>query len=766
MKALKYLLVAIGGVAVLIGAVIAYVAATFDPNAYKPEIIKLVKESKQRTLKLDGDITLSFWPNIGAALGKVSLSEARSEKEFAAIESARVSIKLMPLFSRQVVVDEVRVRGAKAAIVRYKDGRMNIDDLLAKDEKQWKEDVAFDVAEVLIENSALTVRDEQKGARYSVSKLDLRTGRIASNVPTNVALSVTVQTNQPKLNLATSLKSRLTFDLDRQVYVLDGMSLDAKGDALDIRGLALKAAGSVTAKLAASEFTADRLSVAMTGEIGTDSLDVKLDAPKLLLTKEKASGDKVTLVAKVTGAQGAINANVGLPGIEGTGKAFKSSAMTLDLDMKRGELALRAKLSSPLAGNIEARQVTLPNLAANLTVSGPDIPGKSLAGELRGSASLDGGKENASASLAGKVGDSNIKARLGLASFKSAAVSFDVDIDQLDLDRYFPPAPAAQKEKGPEKPFDLTGLRNLNAGGTIRIGALKANNIRAQNVRVSVKAAGGRVDLNPVNAGFYQGTLASAVSINAAPATPTFAVKHHMSGISIAPLLKDLANNDTLEGRGNVSLDVTSQGSTASALKKALNGSAAVKLTDGAVKGIDVAGSIRGAKARLGSLRGEQTQKADKTQKTDFSELTATFRITNGVARNNDLSLKSPLLRVGGEGDINIGEDSLNYLVKASIVGTSKGQGGRELADLQGITVPVRVTGPMAAPSYQLDFGSMATDLAKQKVEERLTSEIGRRLGGGAAAGGAAASGKDAGKGTTPASSGRPQDMLKGLFGR
>ena len=60
------------------------------------------------------------------------------------------------------------------------------------------------------------------------------------------------------------------------------------------------------------------------------------------------------------------------------------------------------------------------------------------------------------------------------------------------------------------------------------------------------------------------------------------------------------------------------------------------------------------------SLRGEQTQKADKAQKTDFSELTATFKIANGVARNNDLSLKSPLLRVGGEGDINIGEDSLN----------------------------------------------------------------------------------------------------------
>jgi AsmA protein len=166
-----------------------------------------------------------------------------------------------------------------------------------------------------------------------------------------------------------------------------------------------------------------------------------------------------------------------------------------------------------------------------------------------------------------------------------------------------------------------------------------------------------------------------------------------------------------------------------SALKKALGGSASLKLANGALKGIDIAGSIRNAKARLGALRGEHDQAADSTQKTDFSELTATFKIAKGVARNNDLSLKSPLLRVGGEGEVNIGEDRLNYLVKASIVGTSKGQGGRDTEELSGITVPVRVAGPLEKPSYKLDFGKAATTSAKQ----RLSDELQKRLGGGAA---------------------------------
>jgi AsmA protein len=762
-KILKYALLGIGVLVLLFGAVLAYVAATFDANAFKPEIIKLVKEKKNRTLKLDGEVRLTFWPNIGAELGKVSLSEFKSEKEFAAVEDARVSLKLMPLFSKQAVVDEVNVKGARAVVVRFKDGRMNIDDLVAKDEKQEPQAVTFDIAQVAIDDSAFTFRDEAKGTQYALSKLNLKTGRIANNVPTKIDLSVSIQANQPKVNLAAALKTKLTFDLDKQVYVLDDMALEAKGEAADIRNLALKATGSVTAKPATSEFTAEKLAVAMTGSSGKDNLDLKLDAPKFVVTKDKASGDKVTVIAKMTGPQSALNANLSLPGLEGTAKAFKSGAMTLDLDLKQGDLAVKAKLASPLAGNIEAQQISLPNLAASLTVSGPDLPGKSVAGELKGSAAVDGVKGSAQANVSGKIADSNIKARLAIASFKAPSVNFDVEVDQIDVDRYFPPTPAGQKPKQPEKPFDLSALKNLNANGTVRIGSLKANNLKATNVRLDVKAGGGRVDLNPLTATFYQGTLASAVAINAAPATPTFAVKHNMNGVSVGLLLKEFANNDMLEGKGNVTLDVTTHGDTVTALKKALNGNAALKIADGAVRGIDIAGSIRGAKAKLGALTGQHTQQADMGQKTDFSELTATFRITNGVAHNSDLLLKSPLLRVGGEGDVNLGEDSLNYLVKAAIVGTIQGQGGRELADLKGVTIPVRVSGPLATPSYQIDFGSMVTDVAKQKVEQAVTSEIQKRLGG-TAVGGAAA--KDGAAKGGPSGGDSPANVLKGLFGR
>jgi AsmA protein len=218
-------------------------------------------------------------------------------------------------------------------------------------------------------------------------------------------------------------------------------------------------------------------------------------------------------------------------------------------------------------------------------------------------------------------------------------------------------------------------------------------------------------------------------------------IKQNLTGINVGPLLKDAANFDSLEGKGNLSLDVSGQGNTVTAIKKALNGNAAIKLTDGAIKGINIAGSIRSAKAKLGSLKGETTQAASQTEKTDFSELTASFNIKNGVAHNSDLAGKSPLLRLGGDGDIDIGNENLNYLVKATVVATAAGQGGKELTDLKGLTVPVKLTGPFASPQYKIDFSGMAASAAQAVVEgkkEEIKAKVQDQV----------------------------QDKLKGLFGR
>jgi len=205
------------------------------------------------------------------------------------------------------------------------------------------------------------------------------------------------------------------------------------------------------------------------------------------------------------------------------------------------------------------------------------------------------------------------------------------------------------------------------------------------------------------------------------------ALKESLAGVSIGPLLKDLMGRDALEGRGKVALDVTTAGPTVGAMKKALAGSARIELKDGALKGINLTEALRKTKAAFGS-RSAQAQASDTSARTDFSEMSASFAIRNGVAHNDDLSVKAPLVRVGGAGDIDIGNSRLDYLAKASVVATSKGQGGEELDHLRDLTIPVKLSGTFDAPKYEIDYRAAASSAAKAEVKKAIEEKAKPKL--------------------------------------
>jgi AsmA protein len=359
--------------------------------------------------------------------------------------------------------------------------------------------------------------------------------------------------------------------------------------------------------------------------------------------------------------------------------------------------------------------------------------------------------------LASKSEETHIKGKLGVTKFSPPSYAFDLDIDKLNVDAYFPPEkPAAspatgEKSAQPAKPaadtpVDLSALKDLNADGKLQIGALQVRGLKLANVKTEVKAAGGKLEA-PHSATLYEGTLSGTLGLQA---EGRVALKDTLTGIAIGPLLRDAAQQDKLEGKGNLSFDVNAAGKSVNALKRALAGTAKVDLRDGAIKGIDIAATLRKARSALGQ---QQAQAAATTEKTDFSELSASFNIKNGVAHNEDLDVKAPLFRIGGKGDIDIGNSSIDYVTKASVVATAKGQGGAETDQLAGLTVPVRLSGPFDNMKYDVNYGAVATDLAKSKAGERLREKLEERLGG-------SKSDDKAGQGGSTA------DKLRGLFGR
>ncbi len=537
-KYLKYGLWTIGVIVVLVAGAVSYIALTFDPNAYKPQIIQAVQTSKHRTLKLDGDIKLHFFPSIGASLGKVSLSEFQSEQEFVSIESASVSLKLLPLLVKQIVVDEVEVSGVKAQFIKYKNGKTNLDDLLGNDNTAAATPTAaasapsateagtpmgFDIASVHIEKTDVSYSDENTGARYNVKDLNLKSGRIANGIPTEISFSAHLQSNKPKLDIAVQLKTTLTFDLEKSLYQVQGLDLQANGSALDMTGLTVTASGDASAQLTTKEFSTKKFAFSASGMKGKDKFEAKLDAPSLNLASNKFTADNLLLNAKLDGAGGNIIAALAVPGIEGTASSFKVSAMTLNAELKQPEQDFKLKLTSPVTGSIDAQQFNLSGLTLALNATGDKLPGKSISSELKGSVQADLSRQSIQGNLAGGLLQSQIKAKLAVNNFNVPMIRYDLEVDQFDADTYMPKNTAAPSGAGgsaagkaaPEQPFDLSALKTLNVEGSVRIGSLKAANVKLAQLRVDVKAHNGLVNIAPISARLYQGSVDSKATVNA-----------------------------------------------------------------------------------------------------------------------------------------------------------------------------------------------------------------------------------------------------------
>lgn len=721
-KILKYALLGLAAVLLVVAGLIAFILATFDPNQYKPQIIQAVQDKQQRTLKLDGDIRLTLFPGIGAAVERMSLSEHNSEQEFAAIGSARFSLAVMPLLTKKVVISEIALNGVKVNVIKHRDGSTNLDDLIGKNEKVAKDaepagdqsaaPVAFDIAGVKVENVEMNYTDEGSAARYAVRNLNLKTGRIANGVPTSINLNAVVQASKPQLDIAAALQVTATLDIEKNLYQMEDMDLSVKGGVLDISDLQLNVSGNARASVAANEYFANKLSVTVQGKKGGDVFDASVKLPSFAYAGEKLAVGKLDASARLDGAIGKLGAAIRLQDVQGDEQTFKSAGLELDAEFKQPEQAFKLKLATPVAGSIKAKQLNLSNLLIALNASGEKIPNKSISSELKGSLHVDGERGSMQLNLAGGLLQSQLKSKLALKNFSAPAIRFDVELDQFDADPYMPKKAKAEVAKEPaaaEQPFDLSALQELNLNGSVRIGSLKVANIRASKLRVDVKAQNGLLNIKPLSASLYEGGTTGSIEVDVNPDLPTFSVKQTLSGVQIGPLVKDAADFDIAEGKANLNVQLTTQGNTVTAIKQGLNGTVALNMDGGALKGINLGKLVHGVQ-NLG--QGVETLKPAAGDKTEFNELKANFKLANGVARNDDLLIKSQSLRVTGAGQIDIGNSSMDYGIKTTVAEAVDAKSGS-------MTIPVQLVGPFADLKIKVDYGAVVRDVAKQKLEQK-----------------------------------------------
>lgn len=741
---MKKLMIAAG---ILVGLLVAVVIAVsfVDVNYFKPRIAEFVSARYKRTLTFEGDLKLSVFPSVGLSLPTVRLSEPNLPEENAAtVGGARVSVALMPLLRGEVQADTVSLEGLDARVVRNADGTLSIDDLIgggaAADGGQPAAGQpggipAFRINGVEVKDARVVFDDRQAGQTYTLERVNLQTGPLANVVETPIDLKLGFSATGPESRGEFGLKGNLSLNLDEGVYGFSDFSANLKGaiDTLQVQQLAVRLKG-FSFNPQGPIIDVSELVVDTHGRMGADAFKANVAAPRLAIARDSASGETVLVKASL-GDKEWLNANLSLSGVGGTASDLKINSLGLESTLKQDGRSVVARLSTPVQADLSGGRYQLPRLEGQVDIDDPSLPKAASSLKLGGQISADLKKEAVSADLSALLDKAKMALKAGVNGFKTPRIKVEMDADELNVDRLFPPAkeseasaanPPAAPGNATETPVDLSAMRNLTLDARVGIGHLIARGIEARQIKAVAKIANGQLTLSPLTAALYQGRLsaASTVSTGSSPAAQKLNLKADFTGIAIEPLLKALADQDMLSGSGNLNIAVNTGGGTVEAMKRALGGNVALALKDGALKGINLGEKLRSARGMLTGNANSETQAADRTKQTDFTEMSVSFQLNNGIARSNDLSLKSPLLRVGGDGSIDIGRSVLDYTVKASVVGTSSGQGGRELTELNGVTVPVRLMGSFDAPSWQIDWATAAKELFKTRAGAQAKEQL------------------------------------------
>ncbi|MEW6667585.1 MAG: AsmA family protein [Thermodesulfobacteriota bacterium] len=478
-------------------------------------------------------------------------------------------------------------------------------------------------------------------------------------------------------------------------------------------------------------------------DLGLELKDVSLDRPIAFALSASLDGKPLRVDGKVGPlGKGSIPLDVAV-------KVFKELSLNLKGTVSDALGQPRFDLAMDLAPFSPRKLVSALGQAFPVATADPNALTKvGLRAQAKGNAS--------SVSLTDGTMDmdqSKITFSAAAKDFAKPDVNLRMNIDQIDVDRYLPPAaekkPAADKPAAPapaKKKTDYGPLRKLVVDAEIRAGKVKVMGAQVQDVFMKLKGRDGVFHVDPFALKAYQGSLTTKANLDVRADKPKTAINLDTAGVKVRPLLNDVMKKDFLEGTTQAKMTLRMEGEDADTIKKTLNGNGELRFTDGAIIGIDLPGMVRNVKSAFGG------EKPAERPKTDFSELLAPFTIKDGLVNTPGTSMASPLLRVVATGKADLVKETLDMRVEPKVVGTLKGQ--QDTKERSGIMIPVLVTGTFSSPSFAPDLKGVI----ETGIKERLKSPEGIRelLKGG-----------DSAKETAPTTpKDRAKEILKGLFGK
>ncbi|MEE2567745.1 AsmA family protein [Hyphobacterium marinum] len=672
---MRRILTIIIAVIVLVVGIALFAPFLIPDSVYRDRAQQAASAQLGRQVTLGGDVSIRFIPRVEIGAENVSIANADGfgDDPFAEMGEMRIAVQLMPLLSRNVIVDEF----------------------------------------VLVE---------------PVIRLEQRNG---ANNWTLGPVREDAETPPPS-----------------EGFVRRPGALPLEASLGDIRiedGLVLFTDGGETKRIEGLD-----LAIAMPG----------VDEPLEIDGSLTAEGEALTFDARLGSLRGVFEG-------QQTDLRLRLGGRLIDLEL---DGALREGENFAADGRLD---LTVPSLRALASFLGSPLPAGDNLNRLEAGGTLSGSMANIALSGATvRLDDLTATGDLAVALDRARPrVTGNVSIPELDINPYLP-APSQGSGGGglapwPDTPIDLSGLRVIDANLRVETGRLVVHEIEVTDAALTAVLDNGRLEATLTRFALYEGNGSAVVVANGRGATPSFSLDADLSSLAAGPFLEAAAGFDRLTGTGRMEIDLLTSGATTRTIMDGLGGSARFNFADGAIRGVNLAQALRTVQASLTS--GSLPQGFGDQEETDFSSLEGSVTIANGVATNNDFLMLSPLIRVEGNGTVDIGDQTLDYRLRPRAVASLQGQGGSR--DMQGITVPIRIRGSFNNPSIGIDTEAVGRALLQGAVqgaiggedpEDALRGALGAALGLGGS--------NDDDDGTGGEETDEPEDpaetLLRGLFGR
>ena len=757
-KLLKRLLWVVAVLVILvIGAVIA-VPLVIEPRDVADELAARVKQQTGRDLVIAGEPQLSLFPWLGVDVSDLTLSQPAGfgSEPFAGIGKAQLRVRLMPLLSKRLEMDTVVLSAVRLNLVRRADGVTNFDDLTAlagggAARRSSTESppasaggaaghaqlAGLAVGGLNLLDAQVVWDDRQAGRRYAVSDFSLETGALSPGATAPVVLQGRVTAAEPAAEVDVGFSGNVTLAADQTRLQLADMVLRLNGGAAMVRDLAAVLAGDFDLDLAARRVTGDAVTLTLEGlaERSDGTLPWSLAARLALDMTDRA--------VRLNGIR--VQANGDLP-VAGDAPRSLSASLGADAHIDLAEQTLAVtQLSADLLGVQLAGEINGRNLFADARYQGmvqvaPFNPKTLLAAlgrpalatadptaltRLSLSTRFNAGYAAVSLSrLVALLDDTELTGEVNVRSFDGPVADFDLAVNDLDADRYLPP-PADDRQPADADAVAsddalLSPLRTLNLNGELRVGQFVIKRLKASDVTVRVNARQGVVRVNPAKAKLYGGSASNTLMLDARGDEPVVTAKVALVGVNADPLLTDLGKKASpISGTMHFDGDLRTRGLGAQSTQN-LNGALNFAFLNGAYQGVNVAYELRRAEALF---RGQAAPENTMNQ-TDFTEMTGSATVINGVLHNQDLNVASPLLRIQGAGVADLRQQQADYTLTVNVVNTATGQGGKSLDNLRGLRIPVAIRGPFDQPDIAVDVDKLLTAQAKQRLQQKVQEQV------------------------------------------